>query len=96
MTDFSKKTGDYRSLSAVDIRLMALTYQLEKEHVGTGHIKTEPEKKVILKDQNNCDICVKLLGNTSNRSSSIKIIWVLHILMKCMYKMKRFHCMLQG
>ncbi|KAH3769925.1 RNA-binding protein NOB1-like [Dreissena polymorpha] len=46
VTDFSKKTGDYRSLSAVDIRVMALVYQLEKEFCGTDHIKTEPEKKV--------------------------------------------------
>ena len=46
VTDFTKKTGDYRSLSAIDIRVMALSYQLEKEHVGTDHIKTVPEKKV--------------------------------------------------
>lgn len=46
MTDFTKKTGDYRSLSATDIRLLALTYQLEKRHVGVDHIKTVPEKKV--------------------------------------------------
>lgn len=46
MTEFSKKTGDYGSLSAVDIRVMALAYHLEKEHVGTDHIKTEPETKV--------------------------------------------------
>ena len=49
MTDFAKKTGDYGSLSAVDIRVMALTYQLEKENVGTEHIKTVPEKKVGVK-----------------------------------------------
>ena len=46
MTEFSKKTGDYRNLSAVDIRLIALTYQLEKEHCGADHIKTVPEKSV--------------------------------------------------
>lgn len=46
VTDFAKKTGDYRSLSAVDIKVMALTYQLEKEVVGTGHIKVNPEKTV--------------------------------------------------
>lgn len=45
MSDFSKKTGDYRSLSATDIKVLALVYQLEKECVGTEHIKTEPEKK---------------------------------------------------
>ena len=40
------KTGDYKSLSAVDIKVMALTYQLEKEFVGSDHIKSAPEKKV--------------------------------------------------
>ena len=47
MTDFSKKTGDYSSLSAVDLRVLALVYQLEKQHVGTEHIRTEPMKKVM-------------------------------------------------
>uniref|UniRef100_A0ABM0MDD9 RNA-binding protein NOB1-like n=1 Tax=Saccoglossus kowalevskii TaxID=10224 RepID=A0ABM0MDD9_SACKO len=42
VTQFAKKTGDYPSLSAVDIRIMALTYQLTKEHVGLDHIKQEP------------------------------------------------------
>ncbi|KOB66530.1 RNA-binding protein NOB1 [Operophtera brumata] len=42
ITEFSKKTGDYTSLSATDIKVMALTYQLEKEKIGTAHLKTEP------------------------------------------------------
>lgn len=42
ITEFSKKTGDYPSLSATDIKVMALTYQLEKEKVGTDHLHTEP------------------------------------------------------
>jgi len=42
---FAKKTGDYRSLSATDVKLIALTYQLEKEHVGTSHLRCEPPKK---------------------------------------------------
>ncbi|GLH02566.1 RNA-binding protein NOB1 [Gryllus bimaculatus] len=42
VTEFSKKTGDYSSLSAVDIQVLALAYQLEKEHVGVAHLKTEP------------------------------------------------------
>ncbi|XP_050310033.1 RNA-binding protein NOB1 [Anthonomus grandis grandis] len=42
VTEFSKKTGDYPSLSATDIKVMALTYQLEKEKVGTEHLRTEP------------------------------------------------------
>ncbi|RVE42596.1 hypothetical protein evm_012765 [Chilo suppressalis] len=42
VTDFSKKTGDYTSLSATDIKVIALTYQLENEKVGADHLKTEP------------------------------------------------------
>lgn len=47
VTEFSKKTGDYPSLSATDIKVLALTYQLELEHVGSQHLKKEPEVKVI-------------------------------------------------
>ncbi|XP_068117258.1 RNA-binding protein NOB1 [Hyperolius riggenbachi] len=46
VTEFSKKTGDYGSLSATDIKVLALTYQLEAEHVGKDHIRTEPINKV--------------------------------------------------
>ncbi|XP_056621865.1 RNA-binding protein NOB1 [Triplophysa dalaica] len=46
VTEFAKKTGDYPSLSATDIKVLALTYQLETENVGTDHLKKEPEKKV--------------------------------------------------
>lgn len=46
VTEFSKKTGDYLSLSATDIKVLALTYQLELEHVGSQHLKKEPEVKV--------------------------------------------------
>ncbi|CAG9790773.1 unnamed protein product [Diatraea saccharalis] len=49
VTDFSKKTGDYTSLSATDIKVMALTYQLEKEKIGTDHLKTEPTMQRTLK-----------------------------------------------
>ena len=46
MSDFAKKTGDYRHLSATDISVLALTYMLEKQHVGVDHINTEPVRKV--------------------------------------------------
>lgn len=42
IAEFAKKTGDYPSLSATDIKVMALTYQLEKEQVGTDHLRMEP------------------------------------------------------
>lgn len=46
VTEFSKKTGDYPSLSATDIKVIALTYQLEKEKVGTEHLKDIPSLPV--------------------------------------------------
>uniref|UniRef100_G3Q011 RNA-binding protein NOB1 n=1 Tax=Gasterosteus aculeatus TaxID=69293 RepID=G3Q011_GASAC len=46
VTEFSKKTGDYPSLSATDIKVLALTYQLELEHVGSQHLRKEPAVKV--------------------------------------------------
>lgn len=49
VTDFSKKTGDYTSLSATDIKVMALTYQLEKEKIGIEHLKTEPTMQKTVK-----------------------------------------------
>ncbi|RLU18449.1 hypothetical protein DMN91_008806 [Ooceraea biroi] len=48
VTEFSKKTGDYMSLSATDIKVIALTYQLEKEKVGTEHLKDAPTIRNVL------------------------------------------------
>lgn len=49
VSEFAKKTGDYTSLSATDIKVMALTYQLEKEIVGKDHLKTEPSIQKTIK-----------------------------------------------
>nr|CAG4638523.1 EOG090X07WR [Cyclestheria hislopi] len=43
VTEFSKKTGDFASLSATDMKVLALTYQLETEINGNEHLKTEPK-----------------------------------------------------
>ncbi|XP_023646157.2 RNA-binding protein NOB1 isoform X1 [Paramormyrops kingsleyae] len=48
VTEFSKKTGDYPSLSATDIKVLALTYQLETETVGSAHLKKDPDVKITL------------------------------------------------
>ncbi|XP_012540283.1 RNA-binding protein NOB1 [Monomorium pharaonis] len=47
VTEFAKKSGDYTSLSATDIKVIALTYQLEKEKVGTAHLKDMPTIRTI-------------------------------------------------
>jgi RNA-binding protein NOB1 len=46
VTEFARKTGDLHSLSATDIRVLALVYTLEKELVGVDHIRTQPSNKV--------------------------------------------------
>lgn len=52
VTEFSKKTGDYLSLSATDIKVIALAYQLEKEKVGTTHLNEEPKVQRIVTNRN--------------------------------------------
>lgn len=48
ITNIAKKTGDFASLSLVDLKVVALTYQLEKEHVGTDHLRNEPVASVTI------------------------------------------------
>jgi len=43
VTNYAKKTGDYAFLSAIDLRLLALTYQLYQENVGTDKLNLEPK-----------------------------------------------------
>uniref|UniRef100_T1J4A0 RNA-binding protein NOB1 n=1 Tax=Strigamia maritima TaxID=126957 RepID=T1J4A0_STRMM len=49
VVEFSKKTGDYPSLSCTDLKLIALTYQLTKEFIGTEHLRTTPEKATLVR-----------------------------------------------
>jgi rRNA maturation endonuclease Nob1 len=42
VTEFSKKTGDYGVLSQPDLRVLALTYTLEKRENGDANIRKEP------------------------------------------------------
>lgn len=45
VNEFSKKTGDYASLSLADIKVLALTYELEVEVQGNAdHLNKEPRK----------------------------------------------------
>lgn len=40
--EFAKKTGDYASLSGIDLKVIALTYELEADILGTEHLRSEP------------------------------------------------------
>lgn len=40
--EFAKKTGDYLSLSSADIKVIAMTYEIEKNLHGTDHLRKEP------------------------------------------------------
>ncbi|XP_033928805.1 RNA-binding protein NOB1 [Melopsittacus undulatus] len=46
VTEFSKKTGDYPSLSAADLQVLALTCQLQAETDGPDCLRWEPQDKV--------------------------------------------------
>ena len=48
IVDFSRQTGDYQSLSSVDLQILALAYDLEKEACGgdMSHIRTTPKRVV--------------------------------------------------
>ncbi|KAJ3219984.1 Nin1 binding protein [Dinochytrium kinnereticum] len=41
---FSKKTGDFATLSVTDLKVLALAYMLEKEQNGVEHVRLEPLK----------------------------------------------------
>ncbi|KAL7743315.1 hypothetical protein ACLKA6_012477 [Drosophila palustris] len=60
--EFAKKTGDYASLSGIDLKVIALTYELEADELGTDHLRSEPvvsqviaskEKPEEMQDANN-------------------------------------------
>ncbi|KAH8385456.1 hypothetical protein KR093_002229 [Drosophila rubida] len=40
--EFAKKTGDYASLSGIDLKVIALTYELETDLLGSDHLRKEP------------------------------------------------------
>ena len=48
VSDFSKLTGDYPSLSAVDLQVLALVVDLEREGCGgsLAHVRTTPKRTV--------------------------------------------------
>ncbi|CAB0005824.1 unnamed protein product [Nesidiocoris tenuis] len=42
VSQFAKKTGDYAALSVTDIKVMALTYKLERLKAGSEHLNSSP------------------------------------------------------
>ncbi|XP_047475752.1 RNA-binding protein NOB1-like isoform X2 [Penaeus chinensis] len=65
INEFSKKTGDFASLSLADIKVLALTYELEIEaQGGSDHLRSEPEKAVteFSKPKKSTDDALKLPG----------------------------------
>ena len=64
MTEFSKKTGDYASLSAVDLRVLGLTLSMEREaHGGSiSHLRTEPTVRPTVKQHGAVELSNKLPG----------------------------------
>lgn len=46
VSDFARKCGDYSALSLTDLKLIALTYQLEVLEGGEAHLRKEPVRRV--------------------------------------------------
>ncbi|CEP03020.1 unnamed protein product (mitochondrion) [Plasmodiophora brassicae] len=44
VAQFAKETGDYYVLSATDLRVLALTYMIERERHGGAHIRRHPKQ----------------------------------------------------
>ena len=68
VSEFSKRTGDYHSLSSIDLKLIALTYQLECEHGPQkgADIKTEPSSGEVRNGLHNCTYDEKETDNNGN------------------------------
>lgn len=53
VSEFSKKTGDYPVLSAVDMRIIALTYELHKTYVGVNDLRSVPLPEIFTSHSSN-------------------------------------------
>lgn len=49
VSSFAKKTGDFSVLSRTDLEILALTYELEVERNGEGHLRKSPQNKPMTK-----------------------------------------------
>ena len=47
VNEFSKKTGDGYSLSLTDVKVLALTYELEVDAKGASHLRSEPIRRAV-------------------------------------------------
>lgn len=66
-TEFSKQTGDFRNLSAVDLRVLALTHQLESEFCDRAHVRLQPERKMEIVSHAKLPSNVKMVGFYSTK-----------------------------
>ena len=57
---FARQTGDYGFLSVTDLKVLALTYDLEKQYNGVEHLKKEPTRKVCVYSLN-LTFCVHVI-----------------------------------
>lgn len=71
MIAFSKKTGDYASLSATDLKVLALTWALEREVNGSvEHLRTEPGRPVAQVGKHSPSAIAKKVTEESEESNS--------------------------
>lgn len=65
--DFSRKVGEYFELSATDIEILALAYQMEVEKNGTKNVRSEPR----INGQNRPNKKVQTPSTESEKSNEI-------------------------
>jgi RNA-binding protein NOB1 len=65
--DFARQTGDYQSLSSVDLQVLGLLYDLEREGCGDmSHVRTTPKRTLGLGK-------IESLGKGEGASASVEI-----------------------
>ena len=98
---FAKKTGDYGSLSHVDMKLMALTYQLECE-LGPekgANLRKEPQRTVSTTYHSQylgtTQLCISgplLFGGVAHSSEVLIHLFLLHVLDTLLLQLKHYSC----
>ena len=76
---FAKKTGDLIALSKADLKVIALTYMLEKELKGVDHLRTEPINQIYNYDPNKKGKGIsQIYKNKEGRKINSPLVYILN------------------
>ncbi|CBN76614.1 conserved unknown protein [Ectocarpus siliculosus] len=73
---FARQTGDLRSLSRVDLKVIALAYMLERQETGAGHLRTAPIRPGTKVNSNRKGVSAPTLApaNDATEEASAKVL----------------------